>query len=237
MVNRQNRLRKYLINYVILPETQILAASEGFAIHQHASDICRALRDWRIHARLGQAEIAECLGVTQSQVSRWESGRDLPRPHNVDAIRRLIWGADADPLQALTHFVEQSSQHLLMIDMHHAIIARSRPLRGTPNPLERFEWVLDPERNPAFAPAWRRFVAILEQPSGAVGLTVTLPFTQDGEPWCATLAMVVYSVAGMRICLAEPRFAPCERPGDIRFEETRIAADAPDRHRLTLWQA
>src|SRR5690606_33894507 len=115
MVNRQNRLRKYLINYVILPETQILAASEGFAMHQHASDICRALRDWRIHARLGQAEIAECLGVTQSQVSRWESGRDLPRPHNVDAIRRLIWGADADPLQALTHFVEQSSQHLLLI--------------------------------------------------------------------------------------------------------------------------
>lgn len=206
-------------------------------MHQQANDICRALRNWRIHARLGQAAIADCLGVTQSQVSRWESGRDLPRPHNVEAIRRLIWGAEADPLQALTHFVEQSSQHLLLIDMHHTIVARSRALRTAPNPLERFEWVLDPERNPAFAPAWRRFVAILEQPSGAVGLTVTLPFMQDGEPWCATLGMVVYSVAGMRVCLAEPRFAPCEHPGDILFEEVRLAADDTARHTLTLWPA
>lgn len=204
-------------------------------MHQPSSDICRALRNWRIHARLGQAAIAECLGVTQSQVSRWESGRDLPRPHNVEAIRRLIWGPEADPLLALSHFVEQSSQNLLLIDMHHAIIARSAALRTQPNPLDRFGWVLDPERNAGFAPAWRRFVAILEQPSGAVGLTITLPFAQDGEQWCLTLGMILYSIAGMRVCLAEPRFTPCENPGDIRFEEVHIAADQGQRHTLTLW--
>lgn len=203
---------------------------------QHSSDICRALRNWRIRARIGQAAIAECLGVTQSQVSRWESGRDLPRPHNVEAIRRLIWGPEADPLLALKHFVEHSSQQLLLIDMHYTVIARSLPLRSPQSPLDRFGWVLDPEKNPAFAPAWRRFIGILEQPGGTVGLTVTLPFAQDGEHWCATLGMIVYSVAGIRVCLAEPSFVPCDNPGDIRFEEVRIAADAAEHHTLTLWQ-
>lgn len=199
---------------------------------QHPGDICRALRNWRIRARIGQAAIAECLGVTQSQISRWESGRDLPRPHNVEAIRRLIWGPEADPLLALKHFVEHSSQRLLLIDMHHTIIAKSHAVRT----LDRFFWVLDPEKNPGFAPVWRRFVGILEQPSGAVGVTVTLPFMQDGEHWCATLAMIVYSVAGIRVCLAEPSFVRCENPGDIRFEEVRIAADSGEHHTLTLWQ-
>lgn len=205
-------------------------------MHEHPGEICRALRNWRIHARLGQAEIAQCLGVTQSQVSRWESGRDLPRPHNVEAIRRLMWGADGDPLQALRHFVEHSGQHLLLLDKHQTIIARSLALRANPNPFNRFGWVLDPERNAAFAPAWRRFVAILDQPSGSVGVTVTLPFDQDGEHWCLTLSMIVYSVSGIRLCLAEPHFAPCDHRGDIRFEEVRIAADQPERLKLTLWQ-
>ncbi|WIY51762.1 helix-turn-helix transcriptional regulator [Devosia sp. YIM 151766] len=205
-------------------------------MHQQASDIGRALRNWRIQGRLQQSAIAECLGVTQSQVSRWESGRDLPRPHNVEAIRRLIWGPDAEPLQGLRHFVEQSSQHLLLIDMHHTIIARSRTLRSGSELFDRFGWVLDPDRNPAFAPVWQRFVAILKQPSGTVGLTVTLPFMQQDEYWCATLAMIVYSVAGERLCLAEPHFARCDALGDIRFEEVRIAADQTQRQTLTLWQ-
>ncbi len=204
-------------------------------MHQQSGDICRALRNWRIHARIGQAAIADCLGVTQSQVSRWESGRDHPRPHNVEAIRRLIWGPDADPLLALKHFVEHSDQNLLLIDMHHTIIARSIALRATPNQLDRFGWVLNPDRNASFAPAWRRFVSILEQPAGAVGVTVTLPFMQDGEHWSATLRMIVYSLAGIRVCLAEPSFTRCENLGDIRFEEVRIAADEAHQHSLTLW--
>lgn len=203
---------------------------------EQTSDLCRALRTWRIRARLQQSAIAECLGVTQGQVSRWESGRDLPRAHNVEAIRRLIWGADAGPLQALKHFVEHSGQHLLLIDGHRTIVARSRPLRATPNVLDRFGWVLDPERHAAVAPVWRRFAAILDQPGGVVGLTITLPFRQDGENWCLTLEMTIYSQGGLRVCLAEPRFVPCEAQHDIRFEEVRIGADESERHAMTLWR-
>lgn len=203
---------------------------------EHANDICKALRNWRIRARLQQAAIAQCLGVTQSQVSRWESGRDLPRPHNVEAIRRLIWGREAEPLQALKHFVENSFQNLLLIDADHAIIARSLPFHATPNPLDRFGWVLDPERNPSFAPAWRRFADILAQPDGVVGLSITLPFRQDGEDWSVTIRKTIYSVAGIRVCLAEPRFSRCLLPGDIRFEEVRIGVDESERHALTLWR-
>lgn len=200
-------------------------------------DLCLALRSWRIRARLQQSAIAHCLGVTQSQVSRWESGRDLPRPHNVDAIRRLIWGPDAEPMQALRLFVEQSSQLLLLIDGHHKIIARSRPLRQTPNAFDRFGWVLDPEANPAYAPAWRRVADILAQPNGVVGLTITLPFWHEGEAWTATLHQTIYSVAGLRVCLAEPRFAPARQgeSSDIRFEEVRLSGDNAQRRALTLW--
>jgi len=202
------------------------------------NDLCLALRHWRIRARLRQAAVAECLGVTQGQVSRWESGRDVPRPHNVEAIRRLIWGPEADPLTALRLFVEQSGQHLLLIDSTHAIVARSVPLRASPGPLDRFGWVLDPEANPAVAPALRRFRQILEQPGGVVGLRIVLPFRHEGEAWCATIRKIIYSVAGTRICLAEPRFAPAA-PGDgteIRFEETRLSPDDRERHALTLWR-
>ena len=201
-------------------------------------DLCLALRNWRIRARLQQSAIAQCLGVTQSQVSRWESGRDIPRPHNVEAIRRLIWGQDAEPLQALRLFVEQSSQNLLLIDAHHTIIARSRPLSQSPNALDSFGWVLDPEANPAFAPVWRRFVDILDQPSGVVGLTITLPFRHQGQAWCANIHKTIYSVAGLRVCLTEPRFAPATPADgtDIRFEEVRLSGDDTARHALTLWR-
>lgn len=202
---------------------------------RYSNDICEALRLWRIRARLQQSAVAECLGVTQGQVSRWESGRDVPRPHNVEAIRRLVWGPEAEPLQALRHFVENSSQHLLLIDAHHAVVARSAPLRATPNPLDRFGWVLDPVANPAFAPAWRRFLAILEQPEGVVSITITLPFRHDGENWCATVTKTIYTLAGMRICLAEPRFGHGGTTTEIRFEETRLRADDSQRHALTLW--
>jgi transcriptional regulator with XRE-family HTH domain len=206
-------------------------------MQEHHDDICKALRTWRIRSRLQQAAIAECLGVTQSQISRWESGRDTPRPHNVEAIRRLVWGAEAEPLQALKHFVQSSSQLLMLIDAENGIIARSEPLRRSPNLMDRFGWVLDPETNPAFAPAWRRFNAILSQPDGVVGMTVTMPFTHDGEHWSVTIRNTIYSVSGLRVCLAEPCFNHCRSAGEIRFEEVRIGMDEEERRKLTLWQA
>lgn len=125
------------------------------------SELCIALRNWRIRARLQQDAVARTLGVTQSQVSRWESGRDAPRPHNIEAIRRLIWGPEADPLIALRYFVEESHQNLLLMDANRTVIARSKPLKPSPGPLDRFGWVLDPVKNPAFAPAHSRFCELL----------------------------------------------------------------------------
>ena len=204
--------------------------------HDRAEEICGELRAWRIRSRLRQDAIAKCLGVAQSQVSRWESGRDLPRPHNVEAIRRLIRGPEVDPLLALRHFVVHSSQHLLLFDDQLDILARSLPFQVTPNPLDHFGWVLDPERNPAFAPVRRRYQELLSDPAGVVGLSVTLPFQNQGTRWVASVAKTIHSIAGVRVCLCELSFSPAG-PGDadIRMEEVRLDLAGETRRSLTLW--
>lgn len=170
--------------------------------HHAAEAICGELRAWRIRARLRQGAIAKCLGVAQSQVSRWESGQELPRPHNVEAIRRLVRGPEIDPLLALKHFVVHSSQHLLLLDDRLDIVARSLPFQASPNPLDRFGWVLDPERNPAFGPVRRRYRELLSDPVGVVGLTTSLPFLHEGTRWVANIGQTIHSIAGVRYASA-----------------------------------
>lgn len=205
--------------------------------HVIAEELCSALRAWRIRGRLRQDAIARCLGVAQSQVSRWESGRDLPRPHNIEAIRRLISGPEIDPLLALRHFVVHSSQHLLLLDDQHEILARSLPFCITPNPLDRFGWVLDAERNPPFAPVQRRYRELLQGPPGVIGMAITMPFVNDGAHWVARVGSTIYSVAGTRVCLCELVF---ELAGDIdrniRIEEVRLDPAGETRHAVTLWR-
>lgn len=205
--------------------------------HHMAEEICGELRAWRIRGRLRQDAIAKCLGVAQSQVSRWESGRDLPRPHNIDAIRRLIRGPEVDPLLALRHFVVRSSQHLLLFDDQLAILARSQPFQASPNQLDCFGWVLDPERNPPFAPVQRRYRELLSDPGGVVGLTITLPFLNEGVRWVASISKTIHSIAGVRVCLCELSFSPaCADDADIRVEEVRLDPSGEARHSVTLWQ-
>ena len=202
-----------------------------------ADDICGELRAWRIRARLRQDAIAKCLGVAQSQISRWESGRELPRPHNIEAIRRLIRGPEVDPLLALRHFVLHSSQHLLLFDDQLDILARSLPFQASPNPLDRFGWVLDPERNPAFAPVQRRYRELLRDPGGVVGLAITLPFHHDGVRWVASIGKTIHSIAGIRVCLCELSFSPAGAgTADIRVEEVRLDPTGETRHSMTLWR-
>ena len=205
--------------------------------HDMAEEICSELRAWRIRSRLRQDAIAKCLGVAQSQVSRWESGRDLPRPHNVQAIRRLIRGPELDPLLALRHFVLHSSQHLLLFDDQLDIVARSLPFQASPNPLEQFGWVLDPDRNPAFGPVRRRFRELLGDPGGVVGLAITLPFLNEGSRWVAHIGKTIHSIAGIRVCLCELSFGPAGTDeADIRIEEIRLDPAGEVRHSLTLWR-
>jgi transcriptional regulator with XRE-family HTH domain len=222
----------------------IWPGSPGFWRHRkelpmpNPNELCTALRNWRIQARLQQDAVAQTLGVTQSQVSRWESGRDTPRPHNIEAIRRLIWGPEADPLIALRYFVEQSHQNLLLVDATQAIIARSKPLKLPPGQVDRFSWVLDPIRNPAFAPAYARFCELLARPSGVVSLKITIPVVENGRDFCAVVTNTIHTIAGTRVCLVEPSFR--EATGlegkEIRLEEVRLTPDEGERHSLTLWR-
>lgn len=207
------------------------------AEHALAEDICSALRAWRIRARLRQDAIAKCLGVAQSQISRWESGRDLPRPHNIEAIRRLISGPEVNPLLALRHFVMHSNQHLLLLDDKDEILARSVPFSASPNPLDRFGWVLDPERNAAFAPVQRRYRELLHGPAGVIGMAITLPFISDGATWVAKLGSTIHSIAGTRVCLCELSFdLATEIDSSIRIEEVRLDPTGETRRSMTLWR-
>jgi transcriptional regulator with XRE-family HTH domain len=176
-------------------------------MHNH-QDIGRALRAYRIAQGLRQAALAETLGVAQSQISRWESGRDKPRAESLAALRLLIWGEEADPLTALRHFVSRSEQSLLLIDKDHVILARSRPLSTEPSPLARFGWVVDPAENPGFEPIYARYRSLLAQPQGVVGLEIELPFMDGGSPWLARIHKTIYRVAGTAVCLAELAFLP-----------------------------
>ncbi|MET3898546.1 transcriptional regulator with XRE-family HTH domain [Devosia sp. UYZn731] len=204
--------------------------------HAMETELCSALRAWRIRSRLRQDAIAKCLGVAQSQISRWESGRDLPRPHNIEAIRRLVWGPEADPLLALRHFVTNSTQHLLLLDDQQNILARSIPYQASPNPLDRFGWVLDPVRNPAFAPAHRRYLELLQSPGGVIGMSITLPFEHEGEAWSAVLGNTIHSIAGVRVCLAELIFGPAvSEDRDVRVQEVRLDSLGDTRRSIKLW--
>ncbi len=226
-----------MINYIKLSSPPILPAM--MLKHDHSMDgkICDELRAWRIRTRLRQDAIAKCLGVAQSQISRWESGRELPRPHNMDAIRRLIRGSEVDPLLALRHFVLNSNQHLLLVDDQLAILARSLPFRASPNPLDRFGWVLDAERNPAFAPVQRRYRELLSGPGGVIGIAVTLPFRHDGTRWVASIGQTIHSIAGIRVCLCELSFAPdASGDADIRVEEVRLEPSGHTHQSMTLWR-
>jgi uncharacterized protein len=58
-------------------------------------DIGAVVRDARRSAGLSQAELAAAVGTTQSAVSRWERGHDVPRADTLVAILRAC-GYEAD---------------------------------------------------------------------------------------------------------------------------------------------
>jgi transcriptional regulator with XRE-family HTH domain len=173
-------------------------------------DICTALRAYRMRARLRQRTVASALGVAQSQVSRWENGLDTPRAHHAAALERLLWGADDEPLAVLRHRVSGSSRNLLLLDRGFHVLARANPFMRRPDPLQRFGWVLDPRANPAAIPFHARYRALMENPRGATGIVLALPFVDADERWTVHMQAVVCTVSEAAICLAELAFAPAE---------------------------
>lgn len=67
----------------------------GSVRHRLDSDIGAMVRDARRYAGMSQAELAAALGTTQSAVSRWERGHDVPRADTLVAILRAC-GYEAD---------------------------------------------------------------------------------------------------------------------------------------------
>lgn len=173
------------------------------------SDIGMALRTYRIKARINQAVLARSLGVSQSQISRWESGRDRPRAHNEEAIRALIWGRPDPHLASLAFFVRTAAAPLALFDDAHRSVAMSAALSGPDAPFSRLGWAFDPLDNPDFAPIFRDYRALLACPEGAVvGLEICVPFEHEGRAWIGRAHKTIYPIEGRGVCLAEIHFEP-----------------------------
>lgn len=79
------------------------------------------VRAARVNAGLSQAELAVAAGTTQSAVSRWESGREVPRIDNLTALLSLCgvsvdWSFrrhdDVDRAQIRAHLAMTPPQRL-----------------------------------------------------------------------------------------------------------------------------
>lgn len=94
---------------------------------QTAASLRQGLRRWRILHRVKQAHFAELLGVTQSTVSRWESGilsfeRGEARRIEALVAARLTSSADT----ALRQLIEESARTIhLVCDVSHRLLACS----------------------------------------------------------------------------------------------------------------
>ena len=67
----------------------------GSVRHRLDGDIGEMVREARRYAGFNQAELAAAIGTTQSAVSRWERGHDVPRADTLVAILRAC-GYEAD---------------------------------------------------------------------------------------------------------------------------------------------
>ncbi len=78
------------------------------------------IREARRYARLTQAELAARLGTTQSAISNWERGLDVPR---VDTLARIL---DACGFEADLTFRRHDDEDRSLITMHLAMSPEDR---------------------------------------------------------------------------------------------------------------
>lgn len=171
-------------------------------------DIGVALRSFRIRTRINQDAIARTLGVSQSQVSRWESGRDRPRAANLDAIQALIWGRTDPVLAGLIHYVRGAQAPLVLFDHRLEIVAASPFLRGSGGPLRLFGWLFEARINPALAGMARRF-ATLAGTEPVIALEI--PFSHEARPWACHGRLTVNRIGPDLYAIGEMSFTRDER--------------------------
>lgn len=171
-------------------------------------DIRMALRSYRIRTRINQEAMAKTLGVSQSQISRWESGRDRPRAHNLDAIEALIWGRTDPVLAGLIHYVRGAQAPLVLFDERLAVVAASPFLRGRGAPLSLFGWLFDPEINPTLDGMARRF-SLLARSEPVIAIEI--PFSHEARPWACHGRLTVNRIGPDLYAIGEMSFLRDER--------------------------
>lgn len=171
-------------------------------------EIGMALRRFRVSTRINQDAIAKTLGVSQSQVSRWESGRDRPRAYNLDAIQALIWGRSDPVLAGLIHYVRGAQAPLVLFDEGLEIVAASPFLRERGGPLKLFGWLFDKEINPTLAGMAKRF-AVLAKAEPV--MTLEIPFSHEARPWACHGRLTVNRVGPELYAIGEMSFTRDEK--------------------------
>lgn len=204
-----------------------------------AADLGRALRAYRIRARINQALIARTLGVSQSQVSRWESGRDRPRAHNAEAIRALVWGRNDPLLAGLIHHVRGSGAALALLDGTLRVVAASPALKPPTGAFARFGWLFDPALNLDLPYIAARLRLLADGTPPPLGMILAIPFQHGAQPFVCTARLSFHRDGPHVWSLAEMSFAPDDagRSADVEMRpmglsdgiqrSMRLALDAP----------
>ncbi|WP_431264740.1 helix-turn-helix transcriptional regulator [Roseateles chitinivorans] len=93
-----------------------------------ARQLGRSLRQWRTLRRLKQGAVGAELGVSQTTVSRWESGIAAPSLDEQQALRRLMAARlDSAADFELGRLVERAPGAVhLICDLSHRLLAMSR---------------------------------------------------------------------------------------------------------------
>lgn len=92
-----------------------------------ARRIGRSLRLWRALRRLKQSAAAALVGVSQTTISRWESGQASPSPQEQQLLRQLMAARlDSAADFALARLVQRAGTPMhLICDLSHRLLALS----------------------------------------------------------------------------------------------------------------
>ncbi len=91
------------------------------------SNLGSSLRRWRVLNRVKQQALARDLGVSQTKVSRWESGLAQPEGADLLKVLKLLRARPETAAdRALLHLVEQAAAPVhLVCDLTHRLLAMS----------------------------------------------------------------------------------------------------------------
>ncbi|MGE4373791.1 MAG: helix-turn-helix transcriptional regulator [Xanthobacter sp.] len=109
------------------PEHGVLPAS---ALAADKMDFAQRLKTWRRLNNIKQAALADMLGVSQSSISFWENGRDLPSVAYRKRITDLMADSTCDELLVERLFVERITGGRALFDLDGArLLASSQGYR------------------------------------------------------------------------------------------------------------